>query len=172
MLSHQSRFSPTLSSRCQRLQNPPRVWNKSRGLGTSLEGGPKKTYARHFPDSQAVGGILFREHCLGRGNSLSSAANSVSSAQNSVSSLWHTIIGWKDFTELSPRDSARPKKITDLGVWNRALRNRRGPFLRPSASLRWSGDFCQTLRGLGPEGPKDSCKWRTGSQSLDPFRTL
>ena len=37
-----------------------------------------------------TGGILFREYCFGRENSLSSAANSVSSASNSVSSLWHT----------------------------------------------------------------------------------
>ena len=41
-----------------------------------------------------TGGMLFREHCVGRENSLSSAANSVSSAKNSVSSLGHThIIG-------------------------------------------------------------------------------
>ena len=37
-----------------------------------------------------TGGILFREYCFGRENSLSSAANSVSSAKNSVSLLWHT----------------------------------------------------------------------------------
>ena len=35
-------------------------------------------------------GILFREYCFGRENSLSSAANSVSPAKNSVSSLCHT----------------------------------------------------------------------------------
>ena len=37
-----------------------------------------------------TGGILFREYCFGRENSLSSAANSVSSAKNSVSSAKHT----------------------------------------------------------------------------------
>ena len=40
-----------------------------------------------------MGGILFREYCFGRENSVSSVANSVSSAKNSVSSLGTQIIG-------------------------------------------------------------------------------
>ena len=34
------------------------------------------------------------------------------------------IIGWEELTEFSPRSSARAKKITEFGVWNRTLRNR------------------------------------------------
>ena len=36
---------------------------------------------------EGMGGILFREYCFGRENSLSSAANSVSSARTSASAL-------------------------------------------------------------------------------------
>ena len=43
-----------------------------------------------FGMCQGTGGILFREYCFGRENSLSSAANSVSSARNSVSSCLPT----------------------------------------------------------------------------------
>ena len=34
------------------------------------------------------------------------------------------LIGWEEPIELSLRSSARPKKLTELGVWNRARRNR------------------------------------------------
>ena len=34
------------------------------------------------------------------------------------------IIAWEELTELSPRNSVRAEKLTELGVWNRALRNR------------------------------------------------
>ena len=37
------------------------------------------------------------------------------------------IIGWEELTEFSPRSSVRAKKVTELGVWNRALRNRPRP---------------------------------------------
>ena len=49
--------------------------------------------------------------------------------------LWKTrwvrsdtqIIGWEELTELSPWSSVRGKKLTELGVWNRTLRNRTRP---------------------------------------------
>ena len=36
--------------------------------------------------------------------------------------IW-TQKNWEELTELSPRNSARAKKLTELGVWNRTLRN-------------------------------------------------
>ena len=42
------------------------------------------------------------------------------------------IIGWEELTELAPRNSVSPKKLTEFGVWNRALRNR----IRPVSDLR------------------------------------
>ena len=43
-----------------------------------------------FSQFWEMGGILFREHCFGRLNSLSSAPTLVSSAKNSVTLRWHT----------------------------------------------------------------------------------
>ena len=34
------------------------------------------------------------------------------------------IVGWVELTELAPRNSVSPEKLTDFGVWNRAPRNR------------------------------------------------
>ena len=44
------------------------------------------------------------------------------------------IIGWKELTEFSPRNSVRPKKLAEFGVWNRTPRNR----IRPVSELRLS----------------------------------
>ena len=38
-------------------------------------------------------------------------------------------IGWKELTELAPRNSVSPEKLTEFGVWNRTLRNRIRPVL-------------------------------------------
>ena len=37
------------------------------------------------------------------------------------------IIGWEELPEFSPRNSVRTRKLTELGVWNRTLRNRIRP---------------------------------------------
>ena len=37
------------------------------------------------------------------------------------------IIDWEELTEFAPRNSVRAKKLTEFGVWNRALRNRIWP---------------------------------------------
>ena len=37
------------------------------------------------------------------------------------------IIGWKELSEFAPRNSVSPKKLTELGVWNRTPRNRIRP---------------------------------------------
>ena len=69
-----------------------------------------------------VSRVLFRKRELSY--SLSSAANSVSSAKNSVSSLWHTNKRLRGtHWALSPELSEGAKKLTEFGVWNRALRN-------------------------------------------------
>ena len=34
------------------------------------------------------------------------------------------IIGWEELTEFAPRNSVRPKRLTEFGVWNRTPRNR------------------------------------------------
>ena len=36
-------------------------------------------------------------------------------------------IGWEELTELAPRNSVSPKKLTEFGVWNRTPRNRIRP---------------------------------------------
>ena len=59
---------------------------------------------------EETGGILFREHCLGREKSLSSAPSSASSAKNSVSLLLHINQGWEELTEFSTESSARANK--------------------------------------------------------------
>ena len=71
-----------------RLNSHNLVSGRAERVGVSLSKGwfPKGGF--YFV--KETGGILFREHCFGRGNSRSSALNSVSSAKNSVSSLWHT----------------------------------------------------------------------------------
>ena len=87
------------------------------------------------------------EYCFGGENLLRSGANSVSSAnkKNSVSSPWHTNkrprgTHWA----LSPGTRRGQKKLTELGVWNRALRNRIRPiselcFVRMEASQKKQG---------------------------------
>ena len=37
------------------------------------------------------------------------------------------IIGWKELTEFSPRNSVSSEKLTEFGVWNRTPRNRIRP---------------------------------------------
>ena len=37
------------------------------------------------------------------------------------------IVGWEELTEFSPQNLVRAKQLTELGVWNRALRNRIRP---------------------------------------------
>ena len=78
--------------------------------------------------SSKTGGILFREYCFGGENSLSFGANSVSSGKNSVSSRLHINNRLKGTHWVrSPVNSVSPKKLTELGVWNRTPRNRIRP---------------------------------------------
>ena len=42
------------------------------------------------------------------------------------------IIGWEELTELAPRNSMSPEKLTEFGVWNRTPRNR----IRPVSKVR------------------------------------
>ena len=57
------------------------------------------------------------------------------------------IIGWKELTEFSPRNSVRPKKLTEFGVWNRTLRNR----IRPVSEFRALGKLGVVLPHLPSE---------------------
>ena len=90
--------------------------SRGRGRGSLGEG----------PGGGSLGngsGTLFRAYCFGRENSLRSTANSASSAKNSVSVRWHAKNRLRG-AHCCPRNSVRPKKLTELGVWNRPLRNR------------------------------------------------
>ena len=76
-----------------RFNAPSAVPSACPGLGVGPGTFNHMSAAALFPKERGVeetGGILFREYCFGRENSLSSAANSVSSARNSVSSRLHT----------------------------------------------------------------------------------
>ena len=82
-------------------------------------------FSFHF--SQGTGGILFREHCFGRENSLNSAANSVSLRKNRWVRFGTQLIGWEELTEFSPWNLLRAKKLAEFGVWNRTLWKRIRP---------------------------------------------
>ena len=41
--------------------------------------------------------------------------------------VYTQIIGWKELTELAPRNSVSPEKLTEFGVWSRTPRNRIRP---------------------------------------------
>ena len=58
------------------------------------------------------------------------------------------IIGWEEFTEFSPRNSVSAEKLTELGVWNRAPRNR----IRPVSDHDFDGSSCREI--LSPFGPR------------------
>ena len=58
---------------------------------------------------------------------VSSAANSVSSEKTRWVRFGTQTIARKELTDFSPRDSVRANKLTELGVWNRALRNSARP---------------------------------------------
>ena len=53
------------------------------------------------------------------------------------------VIGWKELTEFAPRNSVSPKKLTELGVWNRTPRNRIRPVSDSEPAL------LQSCRHLG-----------------------
>ena len=85
-------------------------------------------------------GILFRENCLGEENSLSLTEFYGKLREFLRKTRWVCfgtqiwIIGWEELTALSPRNSARAKKLTELGVWNRLSETVFGPF---PISVRW-----------------------------------
>ena len=54
--------------------------------------------------------------------------------------VYTQIIGWKELTELAPRNSVSPEKLTEFGVWNRTLRNRFGPFPKIPWAERRAGE--------------------------------
>ena len=51
------------------------------------------------------------------------------------------IIGWEELTEFPPKSSVRAKNLTELGVWNRALRNRVRP-VSDWQQMKISTSFC------------------------------
>ena len=92
-----------------------------------------------------TGGILFREYCFRRENSLSSAANSVSSARNSVSSHLHTNNRLKGTHWVRSPELSEPQKTH----WARCLK----PYSpKPYSArfrvteIRWRSPICGFLR--------------------------
>ena len=63
------------------------------------------------------------------------------------------IVGRKELTEFGPRNSVRPKKLTELSVWNRTLRNR----IRP-VSEQTLGDCRKVLTPPFVAPPFGSCR--------------
>ena len=68
-----------------------------------------------------TGGILFREYCFGGENSLSSAAKLVWVLRET---RWVRVYHTHNRLKGTHPNSASPKKLTELGVWNRTPRNR------------------------------------------------
>ena len=109
------------------------------------------------------GGMLFREYCFGRETSLSSAANLVSSERSSV---WHTNKRLRGTHWVRSRNSVSPTKLTELGVWNCAPRNR----FRPVSDKRGhNAPKSKTSRGWPLENHFGDSAWGKCRESLREF---
>ena len=124
----------------------------------------QKAQSMETTQNYETGGILFREYCFGRENSLSSTANSVSSARNSVSSRSHTDNRLRGAHSVRSPELSEPKKITEFSVRNRTLRNRIRPiseYLFDFAIVR----ICARLLALA----RVCSRWRAFTCVFGPF---
>ena len=58
------------------------------------------------------------------------------------------IIGWRELTEFAPRNSVRPKKLTEFGVWHRTPRNRIWPVSDSRSLWVWAFRLIKPLLEL------------------------
>ena len=59
------------------------------------------------------------------------------------------IIGREELAEFAPRNSVSPKKLTEFGVWNRALRNRIRPVSDFLKTRTWNRKTVRLIKSYG-----------------------